>query len=93
LKRVANAEVRQYFESRYDQFTEMLRVTMREPILNMTSAFTADPHFRHIVGQEHSTFSLKQAMDEGHWIIVDLQKGSVSCSFLHLATQFATWLS
>src|SRR5258708_3594606 len=86
LKRVTNTEIRQYFESRYDQFTEMLRVTMREPILNKTSAFTADPHFRHIVGQEHSTFSLKQAMDEGHWIIVDLQKGKLGEQALTLGS-------
>ena len=86
LKRVTNTEIRQYFESRYDQLTEMLRVTMREPILNKTSAFTADPHFRHIVGQEHSTFSLKQAMDEGHWIIVDLQKGKLGEQALTLGS-------
>lgn len=64
LKKVENAEVRQYFELRYDQASEPMRATMREPILNKTSAFTADPHFRHIVGQS-STFSLKQAMERG----------------------------
>ncbi len=70
-----NAEIRQYFELRYDQASEAMRATMREPILNKTSAFTADPHFRHIVGQAHSTFSIREAMDEGHWVIVNLDKG------------------
>ncbi|HEY6763217.1 MAG TPA: DUF87 domain-containing protein [Candidatus Sulfotelmatobacter sp.] len=74
LKRIENAEVRQYFELRYDQASEPMRATMREPILNKTSAFTADPRFRHIVGQA-STFSLKQAMDEGFRVIVNLDKG------------------
>jgi len=50
---------------------------MREPILNKTSAFTADPHFRHIVGQVHSTFSTRDAMDQGHWVIVNLEKGKL----------------
>jgi hypothetical protein len=86
LKRVTNSEIRDYFESRYDQLAEAMRATMREPILNKTSAFTADPHFRHIVGQEHSTFSLKQAMDEGHWIIVDLQKGKLGEQALTLGS-------
>ncbi len=76
LKRVENAEVRQYFELRYDQASEPMRATMREPILNKTSVFTADPHFRHIVGQA-STFSIKQAMDDGFWVIVNLAKGSL----------------
>ena len=92
VKRVANAEIREYFESRYDQLSDVLRTSMREPILNKTSAFTADPHFRHIVGQEHSTFSLKQAMDEGHWIIVDLQKGQLGEQALTLGSLVFTML-
>src|SRR5690348_4655133 len=75
LKNVPNAEVRQYFELRYDQASEPMRATMREPILNKTSAFTADPRFRHIVGQVHSTFSIRDAMDQGQWVIVNLEKG------------------
>jgi len=86
LKRVTNSEIHDYFEARYDQLAEAMRATMREPILNKTSAFTADPHFRHIVGQERSTFSLKQAMDEGHWIIVDLQKGKLGEQALTLGS-------
>ena len=92
LKRVANAEIRQYFEFRYDQTSEAMRGVMREPILSKTSAFTADPHFRHIVGQERSTFSLKQAMDEGHWIIVDLQKGKLGEQALTLGSLVFTML-
>src|SRR5438132_2100498 len=42
LKRVANPEVRQYFELRYNEASEAMRAAMREPILNKTSAFTAD---------------------------------------------------
>lgn len=90
VKRVRNPEIREYFESRYDQLSEVLRTAMREPILNKTSAFTADPHFRHMVGQERSTFSLKHAMDEGHWIIVDLQKGKLGEQALTLASLIFT---
>ena len=77
MNKVANAEVRQYFELRYDSVSEPMRATMREPILNKLSAFTVDPHFRHIVGQRHSTFSLVDAMDRDYWIIFDLPKGKL----------------
>lgn len=77
LKKTPNAEVRDYFEFRYNVASEPMQATMREPILNKTSAFTADPSFRHIVGQPKSTFSITEAMDEGHWIIVDLPKGEL----------------
>ena len=85
LTKVENAEVCQYFELRYDQASEPMRATMREPILNKTSAFTADPHFRHIVGQV-STFSLKRAMDEGYWVIVNLAKGQLGEQAMTLAS-------
>lgn len=77
LKRVASREVRQYFELRYDDQSDAMKAAMREPILNKISAFTADPHFRHIVGQEKSTFSIRQAMDEGCWVLVNLAKGKL----------------
>src|SRR2546422_384292 len=92
LKQVLNTEVRQYFELRYDQVSEAMRATMREPILNKTSAFTADPHFRHIIGQKRSTFSIPDAMDEGHWIIVNLEKGRLGEQALSLGSLIFTVL-
>jgi len=90
LKNVPNAEVRQYFEFRYGQASEPMRAVMREPILNKTSAFTADPRFRHIVGQPQSTFSMREAMDEGHWIIADLPKGKLGEQALTLGSLLFT---
>jgi hypothetical protein len=75
LEGVANPEIKQYFTMRYDLVSEPMRATMREPILNKTSAFTADPQFRHIVGQERSTFSVLDAIDRGQWLILNLDKG------------------
>lgn len=66
VKHVHNLEVRQYFELRYNQASEAMKATMREAILNKTSAFSADPHFRHILGQARSTFSVREAIDQGY---------------------------
>lgn len=90
LEAVPNAEVRHYFTSRYGAASEPMKATMREPILNKTSAFTSDPRFRNIVGQPKSTFSLKQAMDEGYWILADLQKGKLGGQALTLAALLFT---
>src|SRR6266849_9093062 len=92
LKDVGNTEVRQYFELRYDQVSEAMRATMREPILNKTSAFTADTHFRHIIGQKQSTFSIPDAMDQGQWIIVNLEKGRLGEQALSLGSLIFTGL-
>jgi Helicase HerA, central domain len=90
LKHVPNPEIRQYFETRFDQTSDAMRATMREPILNKTSAFTADPHFRHIVGQAHSTFSIREAMDEGHIVLVNIPKGRLGEQALTLASLLFT---
>ncbi len=90
LQNVANPEVHEYFDLRYDQASEAMQAAMREPILNKTSAFTADPKFRHIVGQQHSSFSFRQAMDEGMWVIVNLAKGRLGAQALTLGSLIFT---
>ncbi|SRR5579871_393401 len=75
LMRVKNPEVRSYFEERYDQASEAMQAVFRDAVLNKTSAFTSDPCFRHILGQTRSTFSLLNAIDQGCWIILNLDKG------------------
>lgn len=90
LKNLSNAEVRQYFEIRYDQASEPMRAAMREPILNKISAFTADPRFRSIVGQQRSTFSVVEAMDRGQWVTLNLHKGRLGEQAATLGSLFLT---
>jgi hypothetical protein len=90
LKHVENSEVKQYFELRYGQASEPMRAVMREPILNKVSAFTADPQFRHIVGQRRSTFSVIDAMDQGYWIVLNLHKGRLGEQAATLGSLFLT---
>lgn len=92
LKRVSNPEVRQYFELRYDQASEGMRATMREPILNKVTAFTSNPQLRHIVGQRQATFSLREAMDEGYWVFVNLPKGRLGEQALTFGSLLLTML-
>ncbi len=75
LAAVTNSEVKEYFESRYDQASDAMRRVMAEPVLNKVSLFVSDVRFRHLLGQRHSTFSLVDAFDRGCWIILNLDKG------------------
>jgi hypothetical protein len=90
LECLANFEIKQYFPLRYDQASEPMRSIMREPILNKTSAFTADPHFRHIVGQKHSTFSILDAIEQGRWLVLNLPKGRLGEQAMTLGSLFLT---
>jgi hypothetical protein len=92
MEHAANPEIKQYFLSRYDKASEPMRANMREPILNKTSAFTADPHFRHIVGQGRSTFSVLDAIDRGQWIVLNLDKGKLGEEAATLGSLFLTMI-
>lgn len=92
LKHVDNAEVRQFFEVRYNKLSEAMQTVMREPILNKISTFSADEKLRCIVGQQHSTVSLRQVMDEGCMVIVNLNKGRLGEQALTLGSLIFTML-
>jgi len=75
LNRVQNTEVASYFQARFDTRSEAMQGVYRDAILNKVSGFTTDQRFRHILGQQRSTFSLLDAMDRGRWVILNLDKG------------------
>jgi hypothetical protein len=83
LKQVTNQDVREYFEVRFDPLSYAMKATMREPVLNKMSEFTADPHFRYILGQSHSTISFDQILSDGMIVLVNLNKGQLA---IHSAT-------
>jgi hypothetical protein len=77
LKRATNPDARGYFTDRYNQQSEAMQAVYREAVLNKVTTFTADPHFRHILGQPRSTIDLRDAIDQGYWIIFNLNKGQL----------------
>jgi hypothetical protein len=75
LRLVRNPEVTSFFASRYDTASDAMQATWREAVLNKVTAFTADPHFRHLLGQVRANLSLIDAVDRGAWLLVNLDKG------------------
>lgn len=47
------------------------------PVLNKVGAFTANPIIRNIIGQPKSTFNIREIMDEGKILVVNLSKGLI----------------
>lgn len=88
LTRSTNAEVTSYFETRYNTATPAMQATLRDPVLNKITVFIADPHFRHIVGQRQTTFSLVDAIDRGFWILLDVDKARLGEQAVVLGSLF-----
>jgi energy-coupling factor transporter ATP-binding protein EcfA2 len=75
LTKTRNPEARAYFLTRYGRLSPSMQAVVREAVLNKITAFTADPHFRHLIGQSAPRFDLKNAIDGGQWIIINLEVG------------------
>lgn len=75
IEKLSFAEVKEYWYSRYNSLSDKMQAVYREPLLNRLSIFTSDSLIRSIIGQAKSTFSFREAMDQGKWILINLSKG------------------
>ncbi len=67
--------VLQFWNVEFSSWTEKFQAEAIAPILNKVGAFTANPIIRNIIGQPKSTFNIREIMDEGKILIVNLSKG------------------
>ena len=77
LKNLPSGEIKEYWLYRYNQLSESMQVSYREPILNRLSVFVSNPIIRAMVGQAKSTINWRQIMDQGYWLLVNLSKGQL----------------
>lgn len=69
--------VLQFWNVEFASWTDKFQAEAIAPVLNKVGAFTANPIIRNIIGQPKSTFNIRQIMDEGKILIVNLSKGLV----------------
>lgn len=69
--------VLQFWNVEFNSWTDKFQAEAIAPVLNKVGAFTANPVIRNIIGQPHSTFNIRQIMDEGKILVVNLSKGLI----------------
>lgn len=69
--------VLQFWTIEFASWTEKFQAEAIAPVLNKVGAFTANPVIRNIIGQPKSTFNIRQIMDEGKILVVNLSKGLI----------------
>ncbi len=75
--RVASPQVRDFWLREYENYPPRFRAEAIAPIQNKVGAFLADPLLHRILTQPRSAFDLRQAMDEGKILLVNLAKGKI----------------
>lgn len=76
-ERVANEQVRRFWLKEYEGYPARFRAEAIAPIQNKVGAFLADPVLQRILTQPRSSFDLRQVMDEGKILLVNLAKGKL----------------
>jgi hypothetical protein len=85
LNCITHTQVREFWLSEFDKYSVWLRSEAISPILNKISQFLISIPLRNIVCQKENNFDVRQAMDEGKILIVNLAKGKIgedNCSLL-----------
>lgn len=66
-----------FWKIEFASWTDKFAAEAIAPVLNKVGAFTANPVIRNIIGQPKSTFNIRQIMDEGKILVVNLSKGLI----------------
>lgn len=77
LNYVNDAVVLQFWKKEFASWNEKYETEAVAPVLNKVGAFTANSIIRNIIGQPKSTFNIRQIMDEGKILIVNLSRGLI----------------
>lgn len=77
LTHVEDTVVLNFWQIEFASWTEKFATEAIAPVLNKVGAFTANPIIRNIIGQPKSTFNVRELMDDGKILIVNLSKGLV----------------
>lgn len=72
-----NQRVRDFWLREYERYTARFRSEAIAPIQNKVGAFLSDPVLNRILTQGRSAFKLRQIMDDGKILLVNLSKGQL----------------
>lgn len=75
LQNVDNERLRDFWLREFEQYSKSFRTEAISPVQNKIGAFLADPLLQNVLLHARSSFDLRQVMDEGKILLVNLAKG------------------
>ena len=77
VTKIQNPQVKAFWIREYANYPQKFQAEAIAPIQNKVGAFLADPVLHAILTQPRSTFDVRQVMDEGKILLVNLAKGQI----------------
>ena len=72
LPNVSNFEVRNWWETQYEAFSKRFRTEAISPVLNKVNPWLGYPEIRNIIGQQHSSFQIRDLMEDRKILLVNI---------------------
>jgi hypothetical protein len=77
IENAVHVQVRRFWTLEFPSYPVRMRMEAVAPVMNKIGAFLADPFLHRILATPESTFSLREAMDKGQVLLVNLAKGKI----------------
>ena len=77
ISNINDPVVKSFWVTEFASWNEKFASEAVAPVLNKVGAFVANPLVRNIIGQKKSAFNIRQIMDEGKILLVNLSRGQV----------------
>lgn len=77
IHQIEDPVVRNFWINEFGSWNDKFASEAVAPVLNKVGAFTANPLIRNIIGQPKSTFNLREIMDKGQILVVNLSRGLI----------------
>lgn len=77
VEQVKDSEVRAFWTQEFAKYTDKFASEATAAIQNKIGQFVSNALIRNIVGQPQSSFNMRQAMDEGKILLVNISKGRI----------------
>lgn len=77
IANIENQQVRAFWQTEFPKYSFRLQADGISPIQNKVGAFLADPKLRRILTRSDGQIRLRQIMDEGQVLLVNLSQGKI----------------
>lgn len=77
ISKLSDAHLIAFWRDEFESYAGPFRNEMQAPVLNKVGQFPANPLLRNMVDQPKNTFDIREAMDSGKIVLVNLARGLI----------------
>jgi len=77
IEHLEDPVVKAFWVNEFSRYTQRLEIEAVAAIQNKVGQFISNPLIRNIIGQPHSSIDMRNVMDEGKILIINLSKGRI----------------